>query len=43
LRHINLLAVLPLSFLIYAVSAYAFGVVSESDQALIFRLIKKTA
>jgi len=42
LRHINLLAVLPLSFLIYAVSAYAFGVVSASDQAIIFRLIKKT-
>lgn len=43
LRHINLLAVLPLSFLIYAVSAYAFGVISASDRALIFRLIKKTA
>ncbi|MCI0696918.1 oligosaccharide flippase family protein [candidate division KSB1 bacterium] len=43
LRHISLLAVLPLSFLIYAVSAYAFGVISASDQALIFRLLKKAA
>jgi O-antigen/teichoic acid export membrane protein len=43
LRDVNVLAVLPLSFLVYAMSAYLFGVISENDQALIFRLIKKTA
>jgi O-antigen/teichoic acid export membrane protein len=42
-RNINLLAVLPLSFLVYAVSAYAFGVISASDQKIVLRLVKKAA
>lgn len=38
---VNLLAVIPLSFLIYIISVFALGVLSESDKEFVFRLLRK--
>ncbi|MDZ7292584.1 MAG: flippase [candidate division KSB1 bacterium] len=42
-NQVNLLALLPLSFLLYALGVYALGVIPASDQQMLFRLMKKTA
>ncbi|MFQ5771058.1 MAG: oligosaccharide flippase family protein [bacterium] len=42
LRKINFVAVLPLSFLIYSISLFAFSVISKDDKEFIFRLMRRT-